>query len=53
MKFIMAEYKAMCFSLYGTERVPELMTMEKAYTFLFLQSHRPTRAAGRKKKEGN
>jgi hypothetical protein len=25
-----AEYKAMCFSIYGTERVPELMTMEKA-----------------------
>jgi hypothetical protein len=46
-----AEYKAMCFSIYGTERVPELMTMEKAYNFLFLQAHRPTRAAGRKKKE--
>jgi hypothetical protein len=50
-----AEYKAMCFSIYGTERVPErvteLMTMEKAYNFLFLQAHCPTRAAGRKKKE--
>jgi hypothetical protein len=45
-----AEYKAMCFSVYGTERVPELMNMEKAYTFLFLQAHRPTRATGRKKK---
>jgi 3-deoxy-D-arabino-heptulosonate 7-phosphate (DAHP) synthase len=30
------EYNAMCFSIYGTERVPELMTMEKAYNFLFL-----------------
>jgi hypothetical protein len=46
-----AEYKAMCFSIYGTERVPELMTMEKAYNFLFLQAHHPTRDAGRKKKE--
>jgi hypothetical protein len=46
-----AEYKAMCFSIYGTERVPELMTMETACNFLFLQAHRPTRAAGRKKKE--
>jgi hypothetical protein len=45
-----AEYKAMCFSIYGTERVPELI-MEKAYNFLFLQAHRPTRDAGRKKKE--
>jgi hypothetical protein len=44
-----AEYKAMCFSIYGTERVTELMTMEKVYNFLFLQAHRPTRAAGRKK----
>jgi hypothetical protein len=25
-----AEYKAIRFSIYGTERVPELMTMEKA-----------------------
>jgi hypothetical protein len=46
-----AEYKAICFSIYGTDRVTELMTMEKAYSFLFLQAHRPTRAAGRKKKE--
>jgi hypothetical protein len=45
------EYKAMCFSIYGTERVPELMTMEKAYNFLFLQAHRPSRAAGGEKKE--
>jgi hypothetical protein len=45
------EYKAMCFSIYGTERVPEMMTMEKVYNFLFLQAHRPTRAAGRKNKE--
>jgi hypothetical protein len=47
----MAKYKAMCFSIYGTERVPELMNMEKAYNFLFLQVHLPTRDAGRKKKE--
>jgi hypothetical protein len=40
-----------CLSIYGNERVPELMTMEKAYNFLFLQAHRPTRAGGRKKKE--
>jgi hypothetical protein len=46
-----AEYKAMCFSIKRTERVPELMTMEKAYNFLFLQAHRPTWPAGRKKKE--
>jgi hypothetical protein len=46
-----AEYKATCFSIYGTERVPELMTTENAYTFLFLQVHLPNRAAGRKKKE--
>jgi hypothetical protein len=46
-----AEYKAMCLSFYGTERVPELMTVENVYTFLFLQAHRPTRAYGRKKKE--
>jgi hypothetical protein len=45
------EYKAMCFSIYGTERVPELMTMEKAYNLIFLQVHRPTRASSRKKKE--
>jgi hypothetical protein len=25
-----AEYKVMCFSIYGTERIPELMTKEKA-----------------------
>jgi hypothetical protein len=48
---LVAEYKAMCFSIYGTERVPELMTMEKAYTLPFLQAHRPTRAVGRKNKE--
>jgi hypothetical protein len=45
-----AEYKAMCLSIYGTERVPELMNMEKAYNFLFLQAHRPSRPAGRNKK---
>jgi hypothetical protein len=43
------EYNAMCFLIYGTGRVPELTTMEKAYTSLFLQAHRPTRASGRKK----
>jgi hypothetical protein len=47
----LADYKAMYFSIYGTERSAELMTMEKVYTFLSLQAHRPTRAAGRKKKE--
>jgi hypothetical protein len=39
------------FSIYGTERVPELMTMEKAYNFLFLQAHLHTRAAGRGEEE--
>jgi hypothetical protein len=46
-----AEYMATCFSIYGTERVSELMTMEKTYNFLFLQAHLPTRPANRKKKE--
>jgi hypothetical protein len=48
---VVAEYNAMYFSIYGTERVLELMNMENEYTFLFLQAHLPTRAAGRKKKE--
>jgi hypothetical protein len=46
-----AEYKAICFSIYGIEIVPELMTMEKAYNCLFLQVNFPTRPDGRKKKE--
>jgi hypothetical protein len=39
------------FPINGTERVPELLNMEKAYNYLFLQAHYPPWYADSKNKE--
>jgi hypothetical protein len=44
------EFKAMCFVLYPDDPLPVLMTMVKAWQFLYYQAHRSLRPGGRKKK---